>query len=172
MPTDHVEFSDEGFMRNGTVARRTFEVAVVEDSRNEAWLILEALKKDRRRLNVAVLPDGERASDHLQALQHPFRVPDLILLDLGIPRKDGFALLTEIRASSELKHVPVVVLAQDRPLADINRCYELGANCVLVKPAKLENYIDALRAAEHYWLDVMGPVVNPLFGPLADAVNA
>jgi CheY-like chemotaxis protein len=159
-------------MRNGPVSRRTFEVAIVEDSKNEAWLILEALKKDHRRLNVAVLPDGERAWDHLQSLQHPFHVPDLILLDLGIPRKDGFALLAEIRSSLELRNVPVVMLAQDRSLAEINRCYQLGANCVLVKPARLDAYIDAVRAAEHYWLDVMGPIVSPLFDAFPDAVNA
>jgi CheY-like chemotaxis protein len=161
----------EALMRNGSLVRRTFEVAIVEDSKQEAWLILESLKKDHRKLNVAVLPDGERASDHLQTLQHPFHVPDLILLDLSVPRKDAYALLAEIRTSLDLRNVPVVVLTQDPSIAEINRCYQLGANCVLVKPARLDSYIDALRAAEHYWLDVMGPIVSPLFEPLAEVVN-
>jgi DNA-binding response OmpR family regulator len=153
---------DEGIMRTGTAARRTFEVALVEDSKSEAWLILEALKKDHRRLHVAVLPDGERASDYLhEPLEHrpyPFHNPDLILLNLNIPRKDAFALLAEIRSSPDLHSVPVVVLANGGTVSEICRCYEEGANCVLTKPLRLESYVDALRAAGHYWLDIMAPV--------------
>jgi chemotaxis family two-component system response regulator Rcp1 len=147
-------------MRTATPSRRPFEVALVEDSRQESWLILEAMKKDRRKLNIAVLPDGERASDYLQRRDSGeaafYRRPDLIILDLSIPRKDGFCLLAELRDSSELKDVPVVVFTGHEDLEEINRCYALGANCVLTKPAEMERYIDMVRAVEHYWLDVVG----------------
>jgi CheY-like chemotaxis protein len=152
-------------MRTGT-AQRTFELALVEESRSEAWLILEALKKNRRKLNVAVFPDGDRAWDYLQGphQEHsfPFRLPDLILVNLNIPRKGALDLLAEIRSSLELKDVPVVVLAGDSADPGIPRSYELGANCVLTKPLELGSYVDTLRAAGHYWLDVMGRTKAPL----------
>ncbi len=148
-------------MRNGTATHRPFEVTLVEDSRSEAWLILEALKKDHRKLHVTVLTDGDRAADFLhtaaQDRPYPFRTPDLILLDLSIPRKNGLTLLLEIRATPDLRTVPVVVLTTNASAAEISRCYESGANCVLTKPRELERYIDAVRAVEHYWLDVMRP---------------
>lgn len=142
-------------------AVRHFNVVVVEDSGTDARLILSALLQDDRHLRVAVLSDGEKASQHLSdpgwEAELPLLRPDLVFLDLGLPGLDGLALLPRLRALERTKQVPIIVFTGiDRP-DDIQRCYELGANCVAFKPQETERFVSIVKSIGRYWLDVVGP---------------
>jgi CheY-like chemotaxis protein len=138
-----------------------YSVAVVEDSKADARLILRALLQDDRHLRVTVLTDGERASNHLRSPNWdddlPFGPPDLVFLDLNLPGKDGLEVLAELKATPRMYGVPIIVFTGTEQTAEIQSCYELGANCVVTKPMDLEPFIKTVQSIERYWLDVVGP---------------
>lgn len=140
---------------------RRYGVVVVEDSKSDACLIVEGLKQDGRNVEILLLPDGEKASFHFgdcdaDAL-FPRVLPDLILLDLNLPKKSGSELITEIRATPRLNGVPVVVFSGSQRPEEVWNCYNLGANLVVPKPLAVEPFIKLVSAIEHYFLDVISP---------------
>jgi chemotaxis family two-component system response regulator Rcp1 len=140
---------------------RPCEVVVVEDSKTDAWLITQALLQYDRKLRITVLTDGERAASHLggpsDGDDHPFGPPDLVLLDLQLPRKDGLEVLKELKALPHLSKVPIVVFTSTELPYEIQRCYELGASCVASKPLDLAPFVTTVQSIERYWLDIIGP---------------
>jgi two-component system, chemotaxis family, response regulator Rcp1 len=138
-----------------------YGVVVVEDSKSDARLIVEGLSQDGRKLSIMILTDGEKASRHfsspgdLPALAG--MEPDLILLDLNLPKKTGSELIGEIRAIPGLRNVPLVVFSGSCQKDEVWRCYDLGATLVVPKPLDVEPFISAVKAIEHYCLDVVGP---------------
>lgn len=132
------------------------EILLIEDSPGDVRLTKEALRegKVRNRLNVAV--DGAEAMEFLrregQFSDAPR--PDLILLDLNLPRKDGREVLSEIKADPNLASIPVVVLTTSKDEEDVLRSYQLHANCYVTKPVDLEQFIKVVKAIEDFWLIV------------------
>jgi len=139
---------------------RPSRVVVVEDSRSDAKLIVEGLKKGGRDLNIMLIGDGERASNYFEDEEEPsfapFGRPDLILLDLNLPKKSGAELISEIKSIAGLSEVPVIILSGSDRSEEVGGCYELGASSVLKKPLEAETFIGLVQAVVHYWLDVAG----------------
>ena len=133
------------------------EVLLVEDSLGDVRLTREALLEGRVCNNLSVVGDGVEALEFLRRRgKHSNAVrPDLILLDLNLPRKDGREVLVEIKADPELKNIPVVVLTTSHADQDVLRSYELQANCYITKPVDLEQFLGVVKAIKHFWLAVV-----------------
>jgi two-component system, chemotaxis family, response regulator Rcp1 len=126
-------------------------IFLVEDNRGDIRLIQEALKNATTQYEVIVARDGVEAMAYLQ--QPDALLPDLILLDLNLPRKDGREVLAEIKADSALKHIPVVVLTTSRNEEDIFKSYDLHVNCYISKSRNLTQLFKIVRGIEEFWLE-------------------
>jgi chemotaxis family two-component system response regulator Rcp1 len=136
---------------------RAIEILLVEDNPGDVRLTIEGLNEGKVRNNLHVARDGVEA---LQFLRHegPFDDsprPDLILLDLNLPRMDGREVLAAVKADAALKTIPVVVLTTSRAEQDVLRSYELQANCYITKPVDLEQFITVVKSIEDFWLTIV-----------------
>jgi two-component system, chemotaxis family, response regulator Rcp1 len=136
---------------------RPVEILLVEDNLGDARLTQEALKEGKIRNNLHHVKDGVEALAFLRREGGYAGVPtpDIVLLDLNLPKKDGRQVLAEMKASEALKTIPVVVLTTSEAEQDILRSYELHANCYVTKPVDLEKFISIVRAIEDFWLAVV-----------------
>jgi CheY-like chemotaxis protein len=136
---------------------RPIEILLVEDNPGDVRLTVEALKDGKIRNNLNVVRDGVQAMAFLHQQEPYDKVarPDLILLDLNLPRKDGREVLAEIKRTPGLQHIPVVVLTTSDARPDIQRSYELHANCYITKPVDLEQFIQVVRSIEGFWLTIV-----------------
>lgn len=135
---------------------RRIEILLVEDNPGDVRLTQEALKDGRIGVRLHVAMDGVEA---MQFLLHEgkFRdapVPDLILLDLNLPRKSGREVLKEIKECPELRRLPVIVLTTSRAEQDVDRAYYLNANCYITKPIELDEFLRVVRTIEDFWLSI------------------
>ena len=128
-------------------------VLLIEDNEGDMVLVRQGCTASSRPVDLAVIQDGVEALDFLfHRAAHPHALtPDLILLDLNLPRKNGFEILAELERDADLKFLPVVVFAGSNNKADVNRCYELGANAYVVKPADATQYITLVQAIIEFW---------------------
>ena len=136
---------------------RPIEILLVEDSPADVRLTEEAFRENRIANNLHVVEDGEAAMAFLRR-QGPYvdvPRPDLILLDLNLPRKDGREVLAEIKADDALKAIPVVVLTTSQAEQDILHSYNLNANCYITKPIDLDQFINVIKAVESFWLTIV-----------------
>jgi two-component system, chemotaxis family, response regulator Rcp1 len=136
---------------------KTIDILLVEDSPGDVRLTIEALKEAKVGNRLSVVTDGVEAMDFLQqkgAYKDAMR-PDLILLDLNLPRKDGREVLAEIKNDPSLKHIPVVVLTTSRSEADILKAYDLHANCYIAKPVDFKQFMVVVQSIESFWLTVV-----------------
>jgi two-component system, chemotaxis family, response regulator Rcp1 len=136
---------------------RPIEILLVEDSPADVDLTREALEDAKVRNNLSVVADGVEA---LAFLRREGRYadaphPDLILLDLNLPRKDGREVLAEIKADSKLRRIPVVILTTSEAEQDIVASYNLHANCYVSKPVDLEQFIRVVKSIEDFWLAIV-----------------
>ena len=133
------------------------EVLLVEDSPGDVRLTREAFKDAKVHINLHVASDGAEAMDFLNHEgKHPnVPRPDLILLDLNLPKKDGREVLEEIKQSPALKSIPVVILTTSASDADILRSYRLHANCYITKPVGLDGFLEVVRSIDSFWLSVV-----------------
>jgi CheY-like chemotaxis protein len=136
---------------------RPIEILLVEDNPGDVRLTIEALKEGKVRNNLAVAKDGVEALAFLrrQGNYADASRPDLILLDLNLPRKDGREVLAEIKEDPALRRIPVVVLTTSKAEEDIVRTYDLHANCYITKPVDLEQFISVVRSIDDFWLSVV-----------------
>jgi CheY-like chemotaxis protein len=136
---------------------RPIEILLVEDNPGDVRLTIEALKEGKVRNNLAVAKDGVEALAFLrrQGSYTDANRPDLILLDLNLPRKDGREVLAEIKEDPALRRIPVVVLTTSKAEEDIVRTYDLHANCYITKPVDLEQFISVVRSIDDFWLSVV-----------------
>jgi two-component system, chemotaxis family, response regulator Rcp1 len=138
-------------------APEAFEILLVEDNPGDARLAQEALKEGRMTSRLKVVVDGVEAMAFLrregQYVGSPR--PNLILLDLNLPRKDGRQVLAELKADEDLRRIPVVVLTTSQAEQDILRSYDLHANCYITKPVDLDRFISVVRSIEEYWCSVV-----------------
>ncbi len=133
---------------------RLVEILLVEDSPSDTELTIEALREAKVPNHISLVEDGvealqflRREGRHAGALR-----PDLILLDLNLPRKDGREVLSEIKSDENLKTIPVVVLTTSRAEQDVLRAYSLSANCYITKPVDFDKFLDVIRSIESFWL--------------------
>jgi len=133
---------------------RPVEILLVEDNPGDVRLMQEVLRDAKVRNNLRVVKDGVEALAYLYRegdYAHTVR-PDLIFLDLNLPRKDGRTVLAEIKADEHLRAIPVVVLTTSRAESEILAAYDLQANCYVTKPVDLDQFIAAVRSIEEFWL--------------------
>lgn len=136
---------------------RFFEVLLVEDNPGDAQLTKIALEEGKVRINLNVVEDGVEALLYLRRIGKYATAtqPDLILLDLNLPKKDGREVLTEIKADEALKRIPVVILTTSQSEEDILKVYNLNANCYITKPVDFERFVKIVRSIEHFWFTIV-----------------
>ena len=136
---------------------RPFEVLLVEDNPGDVLLTTEALEEAKLHLTLSVVSDGVEALDFLYH-RDPYAEaprPDLMLLDLNMPRMDGREVLAEIKGDPDLRGIPVVVLTTSRAEQDIVRTYNLHANAYVTKPVDLEQFITIVHAINQFWFTIV-----------------
>lgn len=136
---------------------RLVETLLVEDNEADVRLTREVFADGRVLNKLNVVRDGEEAMAFLKR-RPPYQDaprPDLVLLDLNLPRKDGREVLAEMKADEDLRLIPVVILTTSRADADVMRTYELHANCYIVKPVDLGQFIEVVRSIEDFWLKLV-----------------
>ena len=133
------------------------EILLVEDNPGDVRLTQEALKESKVTNNLSVAEDGVEALAFLKREGEYADAPrpDLLLLDLNLPKKDGRELLEEIKADDNLKRIPVVVLTTSKAEEDILRMYDQHANCYITKPIDFDQFIDVVKSIEDFWLTIV-----------------
>lgn len=141
----------------GQEKARPVDVLMVEDNPGDVRLTKEALKDNKVLINLMVMEDGVAAMSYLRKEGKFKQVsrPDLILLDLNLPMKDGRELLAEIKGDPSLKRIPVVILTSSSAEADILKTYNLGANCYVTKPVSLDQFITVVKSIEKFWVSIV-----------------
>ncbi len=136
---------------------QVLKILLVEDNPGDVRLTMEALKDADVPNRLSVVRDGVEAMEFLRRQGQYVAAPrpDLILLDLNLPRKDGRQVLKEIKADDMLKRIPVVVLTTSRAEEDILKAYDLNANCYITKPVDLDQFTQVMRAIEVFWMTVV-----------------
>jgi chemotaxis family two-component system response regulator Rcp1 len=135
----------------------TIEILLVEDNPGDARLTREALREGKVVNRLSVVTDGVEALKFLRqegSYQEAAR-PDLILLDLNLPKKDGREVLSEIKQDPSLRSIPVVVLTTSKAERDILVTYDLHANCYIIKPVDLDQFLTVARSIEDFWLSIV-----------------
>lgn len=142
---------------HGRVTMTAIDILMVEDNPGDARLTREALKESKVCNNLHHVRDGVEAMEFLrkEGIYGNAPTPDIILLDLNLPRKDGRQVLAELKAMPRLKHIPVVVLTTSEAEQDIVKSYELHANCYITKPVDLEKFIEIIHGIENFWLSIV-----------------
>jgi CheY-like chemotaxis protein len=136
---------------------RPVEILLVEDNPGDVRLTTEAFREARVCNRIHTVSDGVEAMAFLNREGSYTNVPcpDLILLDLNLPRKDGREVLAAIKSDEKIKHIPVVVLTTSKAEEDIIRSYELQANCFVSKPVELDQFITTMKAVGDLWLAIV-----------------
>jgi chemotaxis family two-component system response regulator Rcp1 len=139
------------------MSNRPVEILLVEDNEADVRLTREGIKEAKIHNNLNVVRDGEEAMKYLYKRDgyEDAPRPDLILLDLNLPKKDGREVLEEIKSHESLKHVPVVVLTTSEAEKDIVKSYELHANCYVTKPLGLDQFVEVIKAIEDFWFSIV-----------------
>ena len=132
------------------------EVLLVEDSEADATMVEETLLDSKLRMNLNVVHDGVEAMHYLrrEGTYQSQRIPDLIILDLNLPKKDGREVLAEIKEDDQIKQIPVVVLTTSSAEEDIVRSYKLHANCYITKPLDFDQFARIVANIESFWFTI------------------
>jgi len=143
-------------------------ILLVEDNRMDIELTLDAFKEARLKNTIQVAQNGEEALDYLfgrgkYSDRETYPMPNLVLLDLKLPRVDGFEVLRQIKSAPILKRLPVVILTSSKEEGDRALSYDIGANSYLVKPVSFEGFLGVVRQIEGYWITLnIAPPGNDL----------
>lgn len=140
-----------------TRSGRPVEILLVEDNPADVRLTIEVFKDSRITNHISVVMDGEEALAflHKRGKYADEIRPDLILLDLNLPKKDGREVLSEIKADAELKAIPIIVLTTSDADQDVWKAYDSGVNSYITKPVDLEQFIRIFRSIEDFWLTIV-----------------
>lgn len=142
---------------HGRISMTAIDILMVEDNPGDARLTQEALKESKICNNLHHVVDGVEAMAFLRK-EGPYKdmpTPDIILLDLNLPRKDGRQVLAELKAIPRLKNIPVVVLTTSEAEQDVVKSYELHANCYITKPVDLDKFVEIIHGIESFWLSIV-----------------
>ncbi len=133
------------------------DILLIEDNPGDTRLMKEALAEAKIRNRLHIVADGAKALAHLRrhdTFAAAFR-PDLVLLDLNLPGKDGREVLSEIKRDEDLRRIPVVILTTSQAEADVARAYDLHANAYVTKPLDIEQFITVVKSIEDFWLTIV-----------------
>jgi len=130
-------------------------VLMVEDDPDDVYLTREALRASRLRMDLQVVSDGVEAMQYLRAGRDEHRRPNLVLLDLNLPRMDGREVLLEIKEDPALTHIPVVILTTSKAEEDVAASYRQHANCYISKPVDIEQFRAVVASIENFWFTVV-----------------
>lgn len=136
---------------------KRLSILLVEDSRADARLILEVFKEEEVNATIHVVRDGEEAMDFLLK-RSPYAdatTPNLILLDLNLPKKDGREVLAEIKKNADLDGIPIIILTTSQSEDDVAKCYKLQASCFVTKPIDLEHFVKVIRSLDEFWFSAV-----------------
>lgn len=139
------------------VSNDEIEILLVEDNPGDVRLTQEMLKEARVANHLEVVTDGEQALDFLFQ-RGGYRTaprPDMVLLDLNLPKKSGLEVLEEVKAHPELRRIPIVILTTSKAEEDVVRSYNAYANCYVTKPVDLAQFMTVVRSIEDFWLTVV-----------------
>ena len=136
---------------------RPVEILLVEDNPGDVGLTQEGLKEGKVHNHLSVVGDGEEAMAFLrrQGKYAAAPRPDLILLDLSLPRKNGREVLEEVKNDPALRRIPVVVMTRSDDEKDILRAYDLHVNCYVTKPVDVDQFLQVVRSIEHFWFSIV-----------------
>ncbi|MBW4555604.1 MAG: response regulator [Trichormus sp. ATA11-4-KO1] len=140
-----------------TIAIMPIEVLLVEDNPGDAQLTRIALEDSKISVNLNVVEDGVEAMAFLRKQENYASAPhpDIVLLDLNLPRKDGREVLAEIKADQSLKRIPVVVLTTSQSEEDVLKAYNLSANCFITKPVDFDQFVKIVQSIENFWFAIV-----------------
>ncbi|MGB8355349.1 MAG: response regulator [Chthoniobacteraceae bacterium] len=136
---------------------RPIEILLVEDNPGDARLTQEVFLEGKVRNHLNIVDDGVKALAYLRGLgdyKNATR-PDLVLLDLNLPKKDGREVLAEIKADAKLRQIPVIIMTVSPADENILKAYNLNVNCYLTKPVNLDAFIDAVRTIDEFWISIV-----------------
>jgi CheY-like chemotaxis protein len=141
----------------GHLRAKQIEILMVEDNPGDARLVHEALRDSKIINQLNSVTDGQKALAYLRREGNFIDAvrPDLILLDLNLPRKDGREVLAEIKTDTDLQRIPVVVMTTSTAEQDILKAYNLHANCYVTKPVDLERFIEVVKAIDSFWVSIV-----------------
>ena len=136
---------------------RPVEILLIEDNPGDVRLTMEALREAKVVNRIHTVHDGMQALDFLNRYGNYVNVPspDLVLLDLNLPKKDGREVLASIKANERLRHIPVVVLTTSKSEEDIIRSYELQANCFVTKPVDFDMFLHVVKTIGDFWISIV-----------------
>ncbi|MEW6418145.1 MAG: response regulator [Nitrospirota bacterium] len=136
---------------------KVIDILLVEDNPGDVRLAQEALKESKVRNKLFVVDDGVEAMEFLRKQDKYANAPrpDLILLDLNLPKKSGREVLAELKADENLRRIPVVVLTVSRAEEDIIKCYDNHANCYITKPLDFNQFMEVTKSIEEFWLTIV-----------------
>lgn len=136
---------------------KLIDILVVEDNPGDARLIMEVLRSNKIHNSLHIVSDGVEAMNFLNktAPYENMPRPDLIFLDLNLPRKDGREVLSELKSDDNLKQIPVVVMTMSQAEEDILKSYSLHANCYVTKPLDLDQFIKVIESIEEFWFSLV-----------------
>lgn len=138
----------------------TVRILLADDDDDDCMLAREALAESDGVVDLRVVSDGEELMDYLHhrgnyAIANLAPRPNLILLDLNMPKKDGREALQEIKGNEQLRRIPVVILTTSNAEEDVHRCYELGANSFIIKPFSFQDLVEVMRMINKYWFETV-----------------
>ena len=136
---------------------KNIQVLLIEDNPGDAELTRQALASSKLSIDLKVLDDGEKALKYLRR-EDPYQDaerPDLLLLDLNLPKVSGEEVLRAVKADRDLRALPVVVLTSSEAETEVSRCYAAGDNCYVVKPVDFASFIEIVASIEHFWFSVV-----------------
>lgn len=136
---------------------RAVEILMAEDSPGDVLLTRKALENSKLKINLHAVSDGVEAIQFLrrEGEYGDVPTPDIVFLDLNMPRKDGREVLTEIKTDPLLRHIPVVILTTSDSEQDIERSYELNANCYITKPVDMDQFVKVVSSIEDFWFTIV-----------------
>ena len=131
-------------------------ILLVEDNAGDVRLTREALREADVTVELVAVPDGEEALAYLrnEGIHADAAPPDLILLDLNLPKKNGLEVLEEVKGDPELRRTPVIMLTTSSSARDVTACYDRGVNCFVVKPLDLDDFTGLVQAINRFWFEV------------------
>ncbi|MEO8823919.1 MAG: response regulator [Ginsengibacter sp.] len=136
---------------------KPIRILLVEDNEGDVILTTEAFESAKVLTEISVVRDGKSAMEYLKKEGDYFNVdePDLMLLDLNLPRKNGLEVLQFVKTNSKLMHIPVIILSTSSSKRDIDKCYENFANCYITKPVDIESFFSVISRIENFWLSIV-----------------
>ncbi|TVQ02486.1 MAG: response regulator [Balneolaceae bacterium] len=136
---------------------KTMHILLVEDNEGDILLIREAFEDARMINDLFVVKDGEKAIHYLNKREgfEDVQTPDIILLDINLPRKNGFEVLEYIKENDKLKHIPVIMLTTSSSEKDVYSSYQKHANCFITKPIDVETFLKVITSIEYFWIHLV-----------------